>query len=219
MARIARVVVPRYPHHVTQRGCRRQQTFFNDGDYKHYLDLLQSTKASAGVEVWAYCLMPNHVHLIVVPETEQGLSRFLGPAHWQFALDINRRMGWKGHLWQERFHSFAMDEPHLYAAVRYVELNPVRTGLCTLAREWRWSSARAHLSGEDACLVSVQPMLERVDNWADYLSCQNSVVSDDSIRKHGQTGRPAGDDDFIGTVETIVRRRLKKQKPGPKPER
>ena len=88
MARIARVVVPGYPHHVTQRGCRRQQTFFTDSDFQHYLDLLQSARDSAAVAVWAYCLMPNHVHLVVVPETEQGLSKFLGPAHWQFALDI-----------------------------------------------------------------------------------------------------------------------------------
>lgn len=217
MARIARVVVPGYPHHVTQRGCRRQQTFFTDSDYRHYLELLRAAKDVAGVSVWAYCLMPNHVHLVVVPETEQGLSQFLGPVHRQFALEVNRRMGWKGHLWQERFHSFVMDENHLYATVRYVELNPVRAKLCSSAREWQWSSTRAHISGEDDDLVEVRPMLDRIDCWEDYLTCQSSGINNDGIRKHTRTGRPAGDDSFIDAVETLIQRRLKKQKPGPKP--
>lgn len=217
MARIARVVVPGYPHHVTQRGCRRQQTFFTDNDYKNYLKLLRVAKDVAGVSVWAYCLMPNHVHLVVAPETEQSLSQFLGPVHRQFALEVNRRKGWKGHLWQERFHSFVMDENHLYAAVRYVELNPVRAKLCASAQEWQWSSARTHISGKDDGLVEVRPMLDRVDCWVDYLKCQCIDINNDGIRKHTRTGRPAGDDSFIDTVETLIQRRLKKQKPGPKP--
>lgn len=217
MARIARVVVPGYPHHITQRGCRQQQTFFTDSDYQYYLELLKRATTLASVSVWAYCLMPNHVHLIVVPETEQSLSKFLGPAHRQFAVTVNRRMGWQGHLWQERFYSFVMDENHLYAAVRYVELNPVRASLCTSAEQWRWSSAMAHLSGQDDLLVQVAPMLERVGNWGDYLSCPKNCITDEGIRKHTRTGRPAGSEGFVEKVETLTQRQLKKQKPGPKP--
>lgn len=217
MARIARVVVPGYPHHVTQRGCRRQQTFFTTDDYRYYLKLLQNRAVDAGVSVWAYCLMQNHVHLVVVPDTVQSLSRFLGPAHRQYAVEVNRRMCWKGHLWQERFHSFVMDERHLLAAVRYVELNPVRAKLCASAFDWPWSSATAHLSGKDDALVAVGPMLERIENWEEYLSRPAAGVVDSDLRKHSRSGRPAGDDAFLDVLEAITRRRLKKRKPGPRP--
>ena len=216
MARIARVVVPGYPHHVTQRGCRRQQTFFTPRDYRYYLDILKVAKDKAGVSIWAYCIMPNHVHLVVVPESEQSLSRLLGPAHRKYAMTVNRRMRWKGHLWQERFHSFVMDENHLRAAVRYVELNPVRARLCDSPEEWNWSSTRAHLSGQDDGLVEVRPMLQRVENWENYLSCPDPGVTDAAIRKHNRTGRPAGDDNFLDILEGLTQRRLKKLKPGPK---
>jgi putative transposase len=217
MARIARVVVPGYPHHVTQRGCRRQQTFFTADDYRYYLELLRNRKADAGISIWAYCLMPNHVHLVVVPETEQSLSRFLGPAHREYALEVNRRMRWKGHLWQERFHSFVMDDRHLLAAVRYVELNPVRASLCASARDWPWSSAAAHLSGRGDGLVAVEPMLERIGNWEDYLSMPPAGTTDEDLRKHSRSGRPAGDAAFIGALEALTGRRLKRLKPGPRP--
>ncbi len=215
MARIARVVVPGYPHHVTQRGCRRQQTFFTADDYRYYFELLRSRRVDAGVSIWAYCLMPNHVHLVVVPDTEQSLSRFLGSAHRQYALEVNRRMGWKGHFWQERFHSFVMDERHLLAAVRYVELNPVRANLCASAWDWPWSSAVAHLSAQDDGLVAVRPMLERVGNWKDYLSRPHGETTDDDLRKYSRSGRPAGDDAFLSVLETLTQRRLRKLKPGP----
>ncbi len=217
MARIARVVAPGFPHHVTQRGCRRQQTFFTGRDYQLYLDLLQDAKVKAGVAVWAYCLMPNHVHLVVVPETDQGLSKFLAQPHRQYAMEVNRRNRWKGHLWQERFHSYVMDECHLRAAVRYVELNPVRAKLCITARDWKWSSAAAHLSGQGDGIVDVRPMLERIDNWGQYLSSRETEITNDIIRKHSRSGRPAGDNNFINALERLTQRRLQKLKPGPRP--
>src|SRR4030065_1065208 len=155
MARLARVVVPGVWHHVTQRGNRRQQTFFNDEDYQAYLELLGEWCGQCGVEVWAYCLMPNHVHLIVVPDSEDGLHRALGEAHRRYTRRINLREGWRGHLWQGRFASFAMDQRHLLRAARYVELNPVRAKLCRAAWRWRWSSAAAHVAGRDDGLVRV----------------------------------------------------------------
>jgi len=126
MARIARVVVPGTPHHVTQRGNRRQDTFFRDEDYEAYIDLMSEWCGKCDVEIWAYCLMPNHIHMIAVPESEQGLSRAIGEAHRRYTRMINLRKRWTGYLWQGRFASFPMDEDHLLAAVRYVEMNPVR---------------------------------------------------------------------------------------------
>ena len=141
MARLARVVVPGLPHHVTQRGNRRQQTFFGDQDYQAYKDLAATFAAKAGVAVWAYCLMPNHVHLILVPETREGLHQALGETHRRYTRRINFREGWRGYLWQGRFASFPLDEAHLHAAGRYVELNPLRAGLVEKAEDWPWSSA------------------------------------------------------------------------------
>ncbi len=165
MVRLARLVIAGLPHHITQRGNRRQQTFFNDGDYAAYLELMADWCREEGVAIWSYCLMPNHVHLIAVPAVEVGLRRAIGEAHRRYTRRINFREKWRGYLWQGRFASFVMDEPHLLAAVRYVELNPVRAGLVADAEDWPWSSARAHLSGRDNRLVKVTPLLAMVGDW------------------------------------------------------
>ena len=123
MARIARIVVPRYPHHITQRGNRRQKTFFCDEDYRRYIDLMAEWCNRCGVAVWAYCLMPNHTHLIAVPQTEEGLRKAVGEAHRRYSRMINFREGWRGYLWQGRFSSFVMDERYLLTAVRYIKLS------------------------------------------------------------------------------------------------
>src|SRR5437870_11094383 len=129
MPRLARVVIPGHPHHVTQRGNGRARTFFDDGDYALYRDLLGASCRAADVEVWAYCLMPNHVHLILVPSDPDGLRAALGETHRRYTRHVNLREGWRGYLWQGRFASFPMDEAHLLAGARYVELNPVRARL------------------------------------------------------------------------------------------
>ena len=217
MPRMARVVVPNYPHHVTQRGNRRQKTFFSHEDYRSYFQLLVTAKAKANVDIWAYCFMPNHVHLVVVPKNIDGLAAFFSDSHRRYTRRVNLRNGWRGHLWQERFHSFVMDEQHLSAAVRYTELNPVRAGLCDRPEDWRWSSVHAHLNGEDDALVSVTPMLERAKDWPSYLMSPNSETELGAIRKHTRTGRPVGDRQFIATLELLTGKRLRKHKSGPKP--
>jgi putative transposase len=217
MPRTARIVIPGYPHHVTQRGNRRLQTFFSDSDYATYLRLLGDNLARVQAEIWAYCLMPNHVHLIIVPRYEVELSKLLGNTHHRYARLINAANGWQGHLWQERFHSFVMDEQHLLGAVRYVELNPVRAGLCASADEWRWSSVHAHRQGQDDDIVTVAPMLDRVANWDTYLAQDNAPEISESLRTHSNTGRPAGSPEFIRQLEGKTNRRLLPRKPGPKP--
>ena len=215
MARIARVVVPGHPHHVTQRGNRKQRTFFCDDDYRAYMRLVSKELERAGAEVWAYCLMPNHVHLVVVPGHERSLALLFKEAHRKYTRRINLREGWRGHLWQERFYSFPMDEQHNNAAVRYIELNPVDAGICEAPTDWRWSSVHAHIRGEDDILVSAKPMLKRFPDWCGFLDLEDPSVTISQLRKHGKTGRPAGDDAFIERLEKLTGRTLRKGKPGP----
>jgi putative transposase len=218
MARLARVVAAGIPHHVTQRGNRRQQVFFGDEDYEAYRTLLAEGCRAAGVKVWAYCLMPNHVHLILVPSDADGLRAALGEAHRRYTRLVNFREGWRGYLWQGRFASFPMDETHLLAGARYVELNPVRAKLARRARDWRWSSARAHLEGRDDGLVSLRPLLDLVPDWAEFLRGGLSDEEAEAIRSGERTGRPLGSARFVARLEKRLDRPLARRKPGPKPK-
>ena len=217
MARMARVVAPGYPHHITQRGNRRQQTFFNDGDYQHYLELMSAWCAKFQVETWAYCLMPNHIHLIVVPQSAEGLTRAIGEAHRRYTRHINFREGWRGHLWQGRFSSFIMDEGYLLTCARYVEMNPVRAGLAKKPEEWRWSSAAAHIKNKDDILVRTKPLRAMTGKtWRQFLFEDLSESEMTLYRKHERTGRPLGEASFVAKLEHILNRRLRPRKPGPK---
>ncbi len=211
---MARVVIPGYPHHVIQRGNRRQTTFFSADDYRMYIDLVAKAKAEVGVSIWAYCLMPNHIHMVAVPDTPDSLANLFRDAHRSYTRYINFRESWRGHLWQERFHSCVMDEQHLMAAVRYIELNPVRAQLCSAVTDWPWSSVHAHLEGVDDALTSVGPMLERVNSWNRYLAAQSSSRRLNTLRQHARTGRPAGDRIFIEHLERLTGLTLQKEKPG-----
>ena len=192
------------------------KTFFCSEDYLAYLELIVEFRDRAGVDVWAYCLMPNHVHLVLVPEDKDSLATLFRHVHRQYTRRINSREQWIGHLWQERFHSFVMDEPHLLATVRYVELNPVRARLCEHAQEWPWSSVHAHIAMEDDAVVSVDPMLQRVAHWSQYIAREASKGELASIRLHGRTGRPAGSEEFLAQLQSLTGRDLAKGKPGPK---
>jgi putative transposase len=216
MARLARVVVEGVAHHVTQRGNRRQQTFFNDDDYEAYRTLLTEGCQAAGVEVLGYCLMPNHVHLILVPSTQDGLRRALAEAHRRYSRRINTREGWRGYLWQGRFASVPMDDAHLLACARYVELNPVRAQLVARAEDWRWSSARAHLAGDSDGLVAMEPLLGQVGNWAAFLDAGLGEAEHAAIRAGERTGRPLGSPTFVTGLEQRLGRTLARQKPGRK---
>ena len=143
MARLARLVVPGLPHHITQRGNRGQRVFFDDGDYAAYIELLSEWCGEFGVEIWSYCLLRNHIHLIAVPSSDDGLRWAIGETHQRYTRRINSRKKWRGYLWQGRFASFVMDEPYLLAAARYNELNPVRARLVRVAGDWPWSSAKS----------------------------------------------------------------------------
>jgi putative transposase len=220
MARLARIIVPGIAHHVTQRGNRREPIFFEPGDQEVYRDLLAEQTLKARVAVWAYCLMPNHVHLIAVPEDAHGLGRAIGEAHRRYTNFINARGRWTGHLFQNRFASVAMDEAHLIAAVRYVSLNPVRARLVARAQDWAWSSARAHLAGRDDELVTVKPLLDRFDAAGLAALLQPSAAGDAAfarLRGAETTGRPLGNADFILGLERLLGRPVARRAPGRKP--
>lgn len=204
------------PHHVTQRGNRRMRTFFRDDDYRLYIGLMAQSCSRLGVEVWAYCLMPNHVHLIAVPPSEDALRRAIGDAHRRYTRQVNLRKGWTGHLWQGRFASFVMDEAHLLAAARYVELNPVRARLVRRPEDYPWSSARAHLRGENDPVVVVEPLLHLQPDWQGFLSMGLAEDEAKTLRQRERTGPPAGSTGFVAALEALTGRRLLRQKPGPK---
>jgi len=216
MARMARVVIPGVPHHVTQRGNRRQKTFFSDADYLLYSKLIAKAARGSGTDIWAYCLMPNHVHFVMVPVVESGLRDTFAEAHRQYTRHVNVRNSWQGHLWQERFHSCPMDDGYLFSAIRYVERNPVAAGLCEHPQDWRWSSAKAHLSGRNDLLVNVQPMADRVSNWAEYLDMRPDDAEIDRISKNSRTGRPLGSDSFVSQLEALTGKKLRPAQRGPK---
>lgn len=206
-ARASRIVVPGLPHHVTQRGNRREPIFFEPGDHEVYLRILAAQTRRRAVEVWAYCLMPNHVHLIMTPSDSKGLSLAVGETHRLYALYINRRALWIGHLFQARFASVVMDERHLIVATRYVSLNPVRAGLVQRADDWLWSSVRAHLSGCDDGIVRVEPMLSRIERFADILETPPDDPAFAALRVAENNGRPLGDPGFLAMVHSNAGRR------------
>ena len=218
MARLARIVVPGLPHHVTQRGNRREAIFFEDGDHEVYLDLLAEQTLKADVAVWAYCLMPNHVHLILKPARADDLGRAVGEAHRRYTNFINARGRWTGHLFQSRFASVVLDDLHLIRAGRYVSLNPVRARLVARPEDWKWSSVRAHLAGVDDALVTVRPVLDRIPHLKALL-LQGSAEDDFSeLRRAELTGRPLGAPEFVAGLESLLGRKIARRAPGRKPE-
>lgn len=216
MARIARVVLPGIPHHVTQRGVRSMPVFLSDHDRTIYLQLLAEQGKRFGVTFLAWCLMTNHVHLIAVPNGTDSLARGIGEAHRRYTRMINLRENVTGHLFQERFFSCPLDEQHLFAAVVYILRNPVRAGLVREATAYRWSSTRWSLG-----LVKTDPLvddlgpLSDIADWGDLLRSDPTQI--DTLREHTRSGRPCGDDDFVFSAERITGRKLKKRHPGRKP--
>jgi putative transposase len=217
MARLARVVIPGHPHHVTQRGNGGARTFFGDDDYELYRGLLAANCRASGVEVWAWCLMPNHVHLILVPSDADGLRRALARVHRQYAGVIQARRKRTGHFWQGRFGAVVMDEAHFAAALRYVSLNPVRARLVERAQDWRWSSVRTHLRGKDDGLTALAPIRDRFPDFAGLIANEPEADLFDVLRAAESIGRPLGDDRFVERIERRTGRVLKPGKRGPKP--
>ncbi len=218
MARLARVVIPGLAHHVTQRGNGRQQVFFSDSDYALYLRLITEASSEAGVGCLAFCLMPNHAHLILVPETPDGLRHCLSKTHRAYAGILNDRRHLTGHFWQGRYGSVPMDDAHLHEALRYVLMNPVRAQLVAGVTAWRWSSARAYLTGKPDGLTDCQWMLDAIPDIGAFLGDAPDTDRLMRLRAAETTGRPAAAADFISELESSLHRALTPGKRGPKPQ-
>lgn len=216
MARLPRVVVVDIPHHVTQRGNARQVILARDHDRLAYLELLRQYSELYHLSLLGYCLMSNHVHLIAVPRRAEALAQTLKHTHGRYASYWNACQSSTGHVWQGRFYSCPLDDPHLWAALRYTELNPVRAGLVATAEQWPWSSAAAH------CGAAPDPMLElerwrklwTPPEWSKYLTAAESQTDLTALRQCTHTGRPLGTPEFVAALEESTRRLLAPRKRG-----
>jgi len=212
MPRQARVVFPNIPHHIIQRGNRREDVFFSDSDRKQYLEWLKEYCKEQKVEILAYCLMTNHIHLIAVPTTEDGLQRVLKPLHMRYAQKINRERGWKGHFWQGRYFSSPLDGEYLLFTTRYIERNPIRVKKVRKAENYKWSSARGHCgTAQDDILTKKMKWLnkyEGIDNWRQWLSIKEEKEKTDLIRRNTEKGIPTGSGRFIRRLEKLADRVL-----------
>lgn len=222
MPRIARIVVPDCWHHITQRGNRQQTVFLDDADRAVYFQFLSHHARRNQLRITGYCLMGNHIHLLAIPPTETALAKTLGRAHVDYARWSNLKRGQTGHLWQNRYYSCPLDESHQWAALRYVELNPVRAGLVSKAADWRWSSAQAHTGAFDrtnSLDLSDWRAAWGVEAWRDVLDHGiDDAVTMARIRDATRTGRPAATDEFLVRLEIACQRSLHPQKRGPKPK-
>jgi putative transposase len=217
MARLARIVIPGIPHHVTQRGNGRQQTFFTDDDYAFYRNLLRKYCAEHDVAIWGWVLMPNHVHLILVPETQDSLRAALSKVHRAYAGHIHAREKRTGHFWQGRFGCVAMDEVHLAAAVPYVVLNPVRALLVARASDWRWSCVHAHLNPRKGDgMTETAPIAERFRDFAQIIRVGEDEALSGALRRAETVGRPLGDDAFMAHIAASTGRDPRPAKRGRK---
>jgi putative transposase len=212
MARFARVVAIGTAHHVTQRGVDQQRVFFTDADRNIYLDCLTKYCAQARARVLAYCLMSNHVHLVMIPEEAQSLAVAMRRTHARYALYLNARRDRTGHLWQNRFYSTALDEEHLWAALRYVERNPVRANLTGRAEEYKWSSAAAHVgtdgTGSGMLDWEFHTSAGGAERWRRLLAEPEEMLAIRRLQRGTFTGRPVGSPEFIARLEKELGRPL-----------
>lgn len=212
MPRQARMVVPGVPHHVTQRGNNHQDVFFMDDDRRAYLSMLRDAAARWGLKVQGYCLMTNHVHIVATPQAEDSLAKAIGRTHFLYTQYVNRLHGRSGHLWQNRFYSCALDERHFWAALRYVERNPVRARLVRKARQYTWSSAAAHTGRPDpSVLLDLSEWFRKTSapDWETTLADTSDADELARIRIYTHTGRPLGGDSFLSKIEFLLKRRVR----------
>ncbi len=218
MPRRYRVIVPGLPHHCTHRGNRKSETFREPDDYQIYLRLLWKYVQRYALRIWAYCLMPNHVHLIAVPRDETSLSEAIQCVDGTYATLFNGLYDSTGHLWEGRFYSSVMDDDYLRNAVRYVERNPIRAGLVRHAEDYRWSSAAAHCGlRSDRLLSNDLPVIGAVENWSSWLAIPNLSEHDQKIRERTESGYPCGSDEFVIQLEQKLGRPIRPKKSGRKP--
>ena len=216
MARMARVVVSEFPHHIIQRGNRRQKVFFNENDYRQYLALLKNYSDRFKVDILAYCLMPNHAHLIAIPHEDGNLAQAIGETHRNYTRFINFREKWRGYLWQGRFSSYVLDEQYLLTTTRYILLNPVKAKITKNPWDYEWSSTKHHMRIANDSLVRDSLLRELIEDWKDFLNTASDTDVVKLLQLHERTGRPLGNSSFIEKLESLLKINLKKKRAGRK---
>lgn len=208
MPRVARIAAPGLVYHVTHRGNRRADVFFDREDREIYLRWLAGAGRRHGLELWAYCLMTNHVHLLVRGLARESLARAMRELQGRYARRVNEQRRWSGHLWANRFFSHPVGEDRLLETVRYIERNPVRAGMVERAEEYPWSSARAHCGlAAPSLLAPSRPFLGRVPDWKPWLEEDDAAI-DDRLRESARKGAPFGEDEFVSRLEGELGRSL-----------
>ncbi|MBI4447163.1 MAG: transposase [Acidobacteria bacterium] len=215
MPRTRRIIVPGEPHHVTQRGNRRCEFYRDSEDHEVYLFLLNKQVQIYSLELFSYCCMTNHVHLVATPADGKSLSSAMRDLHSAFAIYFNRKYNFTGHLVQNRFYSCVLDPAHFWAAIRYVEQNPVRAALVAQAEDYRWSSAQAHCGLEENPLLAPLPSTPGlITYWSEWLAGEEDESRLRSLRLQTRTGRPCGSDQFLDELEVRLNRPVRPQKSG-----
>jgi putative transposase len=212
--------MPECPHHVTQRGNERRDVFFTPTDREVYLGLLKQYAQLYAVDILGYCLMSNHVHLVLLPHQAESMSKLLKHLQMRYCQYRHALERGSGHLWQGRYYSCAVDPERLACVMRYVELNPVRAAMVKDAEEYEWSSAAVHLGAWD-----VRGLLA-LDDWTKCWSpvdwrlvLQGGVEDSVAIREATYGGRPLGSTEFVQNLGRFLQRPLQKRSPGrPKKE-
>ena len=182
------------------------------------MSLLKEQCERFGVSIWAYCFMPNQVHLIAVPKDEHGLASAIGETHRRYTVYINQKMDWRGHLFQDRFFSYAADDQMILRAARFIETLPVTAGIAPKADSYLWSSARSHIRLKEDPLVKNSPLPSFVAEWGQYLDRPMDPRELELIQTHLQTGRPRGSDSFLDDIEKMIGRTVRPQRRGRKPK-
>ncbi len=212
MPRIARLVVPDYPHHITQRGNYGNSIFKDDADRRKYLYFIADYSQKYRLTILSYCLMSNHIHLIAVPKDEDSLADTLRIAHTRYSQYFNKKMHAAGHLWQGRYYSCVLDDQHLIASARYVERNPVRAKLVKKPTDYVWSSAESHTAISNNDIIDASHLFKYVEvkqcEWKAFVDRSDEPEEIANIRKHTITGRPLGNVVFIQKLEKTFGERL-----------
>jgi putative transposase len=215
MSNSLRCSVPGYPHHIRQRGVRKEPLFHDDSDYLVYIRNLKNACTEHDLRIRSYSLMTNHVHLIAVPKIEASLSRALHDTHCNYSRYFNAKYGFVGHAWQGRPDYSAMEDAYMWNAIRYVERNPVRAGMVDRAEEYLWSSAAAHCGLRDDILLTDDfPPPGVIANWSEWLKIEDTEDEIKTIRRHLSTGRPWGTPEFLQQLEALTGRCLVPRKVG-----
>ena len=210
MPRIARIVATEYPHHIVQRGNNKEKVFVDKEDFKKYLSLLERYSTEKDVLILAYCLMSNHVHLLVKPLGEENLFKMMQGITLCYTQYFNRKNKRTGRLWECRYHSAVIDgERYLWTVSRYVEKNPVRARIVTNAEDYPYSSARAHLLGESNVLLR-EPLFDEgeLSDYRSFMAGEEDKIGLDVLRRQTRLGKPLGDRGFLEILSKKLGRNL-----------